>query len=186
MQADPSGEDPGFSILKQMTDGGSGGGVGVGVGVAVLGVATAVVALAQAVNTVYHAVDAFAKEAAIQKKRTIDEFIEKILEKQIALKTPQSATVIYRYGGTNPGNLTPRSIDINGLSFSLIPPKPGQYAAMTTIGALNATGLVVAIQDKPTHVCVIPIGTTPYGWSKAGASSIWTQAVKSVVVKVRG
>lgn len=101
-----------------------------------------------------------------------------------------SSTVIYRYGGTNPGNLTPSQRDValfpvtgSGLSFSTIP-KPG--AAMTTIEALNATGIVYAIKDGASHVSVYPIGATLADWHYAGSSSIWTIAVRSVVVKWDG
>lgn len=89
-----------------------------------------------------------------------------------------------RYGGTNPGNLTPRNKDRNtGLSFSTVP-APG--AAVTTIEELNATGIVYAIQDGPTHVSVRPVNGTMDEWIDMGTSSIWTQAVKSVVVKWDG
>ena len=95
-----------------------------------------------------------------------------------------SPTVIYRYGGANPGNLTPKAKDkYTGLSFSTVP-MPG--AAMTTIEALNATGLVYAIHDGITHISVRPIGGTIDDWIKAGSNSIWTQAVKSVVIKWDG
>ena len=108
-------------------------------------------------------------------------------EKDIAPTIPKSLpgdTVIYRYGGTNPRNLTPRAKDrYSGLSFSTIP-KPG--AAMTTIEALNATGLVYAVQDGPTHVSVRPVGVSIDEWIEAGPVSIWTAAVKSVVVKWDG
>ena len=57
---------------------------------------------------------------------------------------------------------------------------------MTTIGALNATGLVYAVQDGPTHVSVRPVGVSMDEWIKAGKVSIWTAAVKSVVVKWDG
>ena len=97
---------------------------------------------------------------------------------------PPSSTVIYRYGGTNPGNLTPKVKDkYSGLSFSTVP-MPG--AATTTIEALNATGVVYAVQDGPTHVSVRPVGATTEDWINAGSSSVWTQAVKSVVVKWDG
>ena len=98
--------------------------------------------------------------------------------------TPPMGTVIYRYGGTNPSNLTPKEKDkYSGLSFSTIP-LPG--AAMTTIEALNATGVVYAVQDGPSHVSVRPVGATMEDWIRAGSGSIWTQAVKSVVVKWGG
>ena len=93
-------------------------------------------------------------------------------------------TPIYRYGGTNPGNLTPKKKDkYSGLSFSTVP-LPG--AAMTTIEALNATGVVHAVRDGATHVSVRPVGATTEDWINAGSGSIWTQAVKSVVIKWDG
>ena len=96
-------------------------------------------------------------------------------------------TKIYRYGGTNPGNLTPRQKDVySGLSFSTIPPLAGFSAAVTTIEELNLTGIVIAIQDSPTHVSVRPIGATTQDWIDAGSESVWTKAVKSVVVKWDG
>ena len=97
---------------------------------------------------------------------------------------PPASTIIYRYGGTNPGNLTPKAKDkYTGLSFSTIP-MPG--AAVTTIEALNATGVVYAVQDGPTHVSVRPVGAPIDAWINTGSGSIWTQAVKSVVVKWDG
>ena len=105
-------------------------------------------------------------------------------EEKVIPAPPPSSTVIYRYGGTNPGNLTPKEKDkFTGLSFSTIP-KPG--SAVTTIEALNATGLVCAVRDGATHVSVRPIGGTMDDWISAGSSSIWTQAVKSVTVKWDG
>ena len=92
-----------------------------------------------------------------------------------------SSTVIYRYGGTKPRNLTPREKDrYTGLSFSTIP-MPG--AAMTTIEALNATGLVYAVRDGVTHVSVRPIGGTMDDWINEGPNSKWTLAIQSVVTK---
>ena len=97
---------------------------------------------------------------------------------------PRSSTNIYRYGGTNPGNLTPKTKDkFTGLSFSTIP-MPG--AAKTTIEELNATGLVYAVRDGATHVSVRPIGGTMDDWINAGPNSVWTQAVKSAVIKWDG
>ena len=101
-------------------------------------------------------------------------------------KKPPRTTKIYRYGGTNPGNLTPKQKDrTTGLSFSTIPP-PGVKAAVTTIEALNATGVVIAIQDSLTHVTVKPVWATVQDWIDAGSNSQWTAAVKSVVVKWTG
>ena len=105
-------------------------------------------------------------------------------KEQVIPKERDNTVYIYRYGGTNPGNLTPQKKDLTtGLSFSTIP-KPG--AARTTIDELNATGLVYAVQDKPNHVGVWPIGGTMQDWVNAGSTSKWTQAVKSVVIKWKG
>ena len=93
---------------------------------------------------------------------------------------------IYRYGGTNPGNLTPRKKDLikgGGLSFSTIP-KPG--CCFTTIAEINATGMVYAVRDGDTHVSIYPIGGTMEDWYNAGSSSAWTLAVKSAVIKWDG
>ena len=111
--------------------------------------------------------------------------IPKAEEKAEAIPAPPpTPTVIYRYGGTNPGNLTPKAKDkYTGLSFSTVP-MPG--AAMTTIEALNATGVVYAVQDGPTHVGVRPVGAPIEAWINAGSGSIWIQAVKSVVIKWDG
>lgn len=57
---------------------------------------------------------------------------------------------------------------------------------MTTIEALNATGLVYAVPDGVTYVSVRPVGGTMDDWINEGSGSIWTQAVKSVVVKWDG
>ena len=85
-------------------------------------------------------------------------------------------TYIYRYGGLN--NLKPRYKDRNsGLSFSTV---PQIGAAVTTIEAINMTGVVYAIQDSPTHVSVRPIGGTMDDWIQQGSQSIWTQAIKSI------
>ena len=111
--------------------------------------------------------------------------ISKVKEAAEAITAPtQSSTVIYRYGGTNPGNLTPKAKDkYSGLSFSTVP-KPG--AAMTTIEAINATGVVYAVIDGPAHVSVRPVGATMEDWINVGCISIWTQAVMSVVRKWDG
>lgn len=59
-------------------------------------------------------------------------------------------------------------------------------AAVTTIEALNATGVVYAVKDGPTHVSVRHVGATMEDWINTGTGSIWTQAVKSVVIKWDG
>ena len=93
--------------------------------------------------------------------------------------------VIYRWNGTNPGNLVPTEADLNtntSLSFSTIP-KPN--SAMTTIKAVNSTGVLYAVQDGVNHVTIYPIGGTVKEWHDAGPNSVWTKALESVVVKYK-
>lgn len=59
---------------------------------------------------------------------------------------------------------------------------------MTTIGALNATGMVLAVQDGATHVSVFPnpsVGSME-DWIAEGVDHPCTTAVKSVCVKWDG
>lgn len=93
----------------------------------------------------------------------------------------KSNTKIYRWNGTNPGNLVPREIDKNSrLSFSTIF-KPNSLE--TTIEEINATGILYAIQGSKTHVSVYPIGGTMEDWIKQGTNSIWTGALIQVTKK---
>lgn len=60
--------------------------------------------------------------------------------------------------------MTPRPKDIGGLSFSLTPPASGKYI-VTTMEAVNATGVLKAVKDGPNHVSVMPtIPSTMSGW----------------------
>ena len=49
-----------------------------------------------------------------------------------------------------------------------------------------SSGAVYAVRDGPTHVSVRPVGATTEDWINAGSGSIWTQAVKSVIIKWDG
>ena len=109
-------------------------------------------------------------------------------EKEITAPLPDD-TVIYRYGKGNLGNFVPKQKDIDsGLSFSLIPPPLLKPAFVTTIGELNATGMVIAKHDKPLHVSVVPaphMGTLQ-DWIDAGTSHPCTIAVRSVCRRFTG
>ena len=150
------------------------------IGIASANSKSASVAIGNAIDNV-----ASSASVAINNAKTKVKTKAKAKEKtKVIPAPPKSKTVIYRYGGTNPGNLTPKEKDkYSGLSFSTIP-RPG--AAVTTIEELNATGIVYAVQDSPTHVSVRPVGATMDTWINEGSDSIWTQAVKSVVVKWDG
>jgi RHS repeat-associated protein len=64
--------------------------------------------------------------------------------------------IIYRLGSDSPWNMTPRWKDrTTGLSFQLTKPIDQAYVE-TTIGAVNATGILVAIIDGKDHVSVRP------------------------------
>ena len=105
-------------------------------------------------------------------------------ESAVVGRKNEKSTVIYRYGGTNPGNLTPRDKDkYTGLSFSTIP-RPG--AEKTTIETVNATGVLYALQDGPTHVSIRPVGASMNVWIQEESSSIWTMKLKEIVVKWDG
>lgn len=67
----------------------------------------------------------------------------------------EDSTFIYRKGSGNGTNLTPREVDMTGLSYSLTPPIGVDYT-VTTIEAVNETGVLTAIVDGPNHVSVRP------------------------------
>jgi len=75
---------------------------------------------------------------------------------QVTTKRPNE-TVIYRRGNGNATNLTPRHIDLHtGLSYELKVPAATDYT-ITTMEAINATGVLTAVIDKPNHVSVRPV-----------------------------
>lgn len=83
--------------------------------------------------------------------------VEDIISKKSSLNSSKKeSTVIYRSGSSTNHNLTPRIADWNGLSFTTIQPT-GKYT-ITTVEAVNSTGILVARQDikNPTHYLVVP------------------------------
>ena len=157
-----------------------------GVGITVS--ASAIASTAFTVGTIAAGVGVFAGGMSIAQSipRSISTSKSTSKSKTKTTTLPANDTVIYRYGGTNPGNLTPRKKDVSGLSFSTLPPPPGVSAAVTTVGALNSTGVVRAVKDGPTHISVVPVNATMQDWITEGSQSVWTGAVKSVVVKWDG
>ena len=111
-----------------------------------------------------------------------DEAIDDVKDKTYDL--PED-TVIYRYGGTAPSNLTPRPKDrTSGLSFVLTKPTGRDYVE-TTVSAINSSGYLIAIRDGANHVSVVPnpaVGTLDE-WIETGSSHPCTQVLKSRVVK---
>ena len=58
-------------------------------------------------------------------------------------------------------------------------------ALLKKIEAINATGIVYAVQDGLTHVSIYPIGGSMEESMDEGPTSRWTHTVKSVVTKVK-
>ena len=101
----------------------------------------------------------------------------KAKEKAIPLTFP-TGTLIFRYGGRNPGNLTPRTQDVgSGLSFSTVY-KHG--SAATTIELINRSEHLYAVKDGPTHVSVRPKDGSMQDWITQGSDSIWTQELRKL------
>ena len=100
----------------------------------------------------------------------------------------QESNAIYRLGSGNGTNLTPRPDDDTGLSYTLVKPKGIPYTE-TTIEAVNATGVLNAVQDSPTHVSVRPNDmSTMKEWqaSRENANTNphpYTQILQSISVK---
>lgn len=114
-----------------------------------------------------------------EKSKTISYTSSVAATQAITLDTP-----IYRYGSSTANNLTPKVKDIStGLSFSTI---PAVRSVVTTPKKINSTKVLIAVQDSPTHVTVMPVGATVQEWVEAGPNSIWTKAVQSVSVKWYG
>ena len=116
---------------------------------------------------------------------------EKAIEKAepiVIEKDKPESPVIYRWGSGSNTNLTPRPQDVTGLSFSTIKPPSGSYV-VTTMQQVNATGVLVAVKDGPTHVSVVPVDLSAMPeWieSRPDAENNphpLTQALKTVVVK---
>ncbi len=57
---------------------------------------------------------------------------------------------------------------------------------MTTIEAVNATGILYAVREGATHVSVYPRWATLEEWYAMGTNSIWTRTLKTIVVKWTG
>ena len=104
---------------------------------------------------------------------------------------PNEFTFIYRKGSGNATNLTPREIDIGGLSYSLTPPV-GQPYTVTTIEAVNSTGVLVATIDGPDHVSVCPVNISELPmWIASRPTAkekpyYFTTVLASISFKIRG
>ena len=79
-------------------------------------------------------------------------------------------TYIYRWGNNSGYQLSPRPKDTVGLSYTTILPV-GREFTMTTMEAVNSTGVLRAVVDNPKtgHVSVFPVDLTQMqGWIDSG------------------
>ncbi len=103
-------------------------------------------------------------------------------------KTEQ--TLIYRTGSGNATNLTPREVDIEGLSYTTEKPV-GRDFTVTTIEAINATGVLIAVKDGKTHVSVTSLDRSKYlEWQASRANALasphpYTKLLQSISVKIK-
>lgn len=79
---------------------------------------------------------------------------DKVKSELISRFKDKNPTFIYRTGSGNGTNLTPRSTDNDGLSYTLT--MPSKSFTATTMEAVNKTKVLKAIKDKPNHVAVLP------------------------------
>ncbi len=100
-------------------------------------------------------------------------------------------TLIYRLGSGNATNLTPRESDPGGLSYYLRQPVGEDYT-VTSIEAVNSTGVLTAVIDGPNHVSVRPtnISELPI-WIASRPTAkenpyYLTTILSSISIKVRG
>ena len=114
--------------------------------------------------------------------------IPQVQAKEKEQKTP---TTIYRTGSGNGTNLTPRTPkDSTGLSYSLTKPLSGPYT-VTTMEAVNATGVLSAVKDGPNHVSVVPNDMSKMPeWqaSREHANEtphVYTKILQTISVKVK-
>ena len=100
-------------------------------------------------------------------------------------------TVIYRTESGNGTNLTPRTPnDSTGLSYSLTKPSSTPYT-VTTMKAVNTTGVLSAVKDGPNHVTVIPTDMSKMPeWQATREHAnenphVYTKILQSISLKVR-
>lgn len=55
---------------------------------------------------------------------------------------------------------------------------------LTTIEQVNATGILLAINDHGVHVTIIQTNGTVRQWMIEGGNSIWTQTLSLIVIEI--
>jgi len=92
-------------------------------------------------------------------------------------------TVIFRSGSGNATNFTPRPGEA-ALSFYRVMPSSG-YFTMTTIGAVNATGVLRATIDRANHVSVFPTNpATLQGWQNSRPTALENPHPYTLILQV--
>ena len=104
-------------------------------------------------------------------------------------RTGREPTFIFRKGSGSNTDLTPQLKDRRGLSYQLS--IPTVKSTLTSMELVNATGVLMAIQDKTDHVSVRPINITLLqGWINSRPTAEtnpheFTQILSSISIKVR-
>ena len=130
---------------------------------------------------VYDSVVAHYTEA---RSATINATIASIKEKD------SSDVVIYRSGSGNATNLTPREVDITGLSYSTVMPTSGSFT-VTSINTINATGVLKAVQDGSKHVSVSTVNPSKMKeWIKSRPTALlqpheYTKLLQNISTKIK-
>ena len=100
-------------------------------------------------------------------------------------------TLIYRTGSGNATNLTPRpGIDFDGLSYTTEKPV-GRCYTITTIEAVNATGVLVAIKDGKSHVIVTALDKSKYlEWQASRENALqnphlYTRILQNISIRIK-
>ena len=133
---------------------------------------------------------AMGQEAVQERDRAISEAIA-IITATTETQDKRHPTIIYRLGSGTYTNLTPRPQDTTGLSYSLTPPPLGTSFTVTTIEAINATGVLRAIKDGPNHVSVVPVNISEMpSWidprpTAESSPHPYTQILRNISVRLR-
>lgn len=86
--------------------------------------------------------------------------------------------------------MTPRPVDTTGFSYFLTPPAGEEYT-VTTMEAVNATKVLVAINDRLGHVSVRPVNMLELpGWISTRANALmfphpYKLLLQSISVRVK-
>ena len=106
-------------------------------------------------------------------------------EKEEVLPPLSDDTIIYRHHASKTENLAPRpNKDFDGVSFSTTKPKPGLKTVATTVGAVNATGILKAVRTSETHILIVPTNDSVLVWMQQGMNSAWSKVLSAIVFEL--